>query len=130
MESAAVAEIAVMEPLVTELMAMRDKGVMVEERSSAMPVISPVAPAPPKSSEEADAKSKSKAKADAVPKNPGNGIPAWIGDDRVAVHKPRIIGWDIDHFWIGWFNDDRAALRGHLLLFVGVQMASVTGLLT
>src|SRR5580704_12426554 len=84
-ESAAMPEITVMEPLVTELMAMRDKGVVVEERSAAVPVISPVAPAPPKSSEEADAKSNSKAKADAVPKNPRLGIPAWIGDDRGPV---------------------------------------------
>jgi hypothetical protein len=76
----------VMETLVAELMAMRNKGVMVEERSAAVPVISPVAPAPPKSSEEADAKSNSKAKADAAPKNPGLGIPAWIGDDRGPVH--------------------------------------------
>src|SRR5580693_10177298 len=133
MESAAmgvtVTEITMMEPLMTELIAMRDKGVMVEECPSTMPVISPVAPAPPNSSEVADAKSNSKAKADAAPKNPGNGIPAWIGNNWVAVHEPRIIGWDVDHFWIGRFNDDRAALRGHLLLFVAVQTAGVMGLL-
>jgi hypothetical protein len=82
----ATAEITMMEALMTELMAMRDEGVMIEERSSAMPVISPVAPAPPKSSEEADAKPNTKAKTDAAPKNTGHGIPAWIRNDGCPVH--------------------------------------------
>jgi len=41
-----------------------------------------------------------------------------------------IIGGHVDHFWICGFNDDRAALRSHLLLFVAVQVASTAGLLT
>src|SRR6266481_1254586 len=55
-----VAEITVMEPLVTKVSAVRNEFVMVEECSTAMPVVAPVTPAPPKSSEEADAKSNTK----------------------------------------------------------------------
>jgi hypothetical protein len=82
----AVAETTVIEPLVTELMAVRDEGVMVVEGSPAMPVIAPVAPAPSKSSEEADSKSNTKGKANAAPKNAGHGIPPRVGDDRWTVH--------------------------------------------
>jgi hypothetical protein len=55
-----VAEITVMEPVVTKVSAVRNEFVMVEECSTAMPVVAPVTPAPPKSSEEADAKSNTK----------------------------------------------------------------------
>src|SRR5260370_2652182 len=103
---------------------------MVEERSSAVPVISPVAPAPPKSSEKADTKSNTKAKADAAPINPGLGIPAGVSDDRRAIDQPGIIGGHVHHVRIGRFNDDRAALRAYFFLFVAVQIASVAGLLT
>ena len=129
MESVAVAKIAVMETLVAELMAMRNKGVMVEERSAAVPVISPVAPAPPKSSEEADAKSNSKAKADAAPKNPGHRIPAWIGDDWVAIYQPRIIGRHIDNLRISRLDDDRVSLFGDPFLVSAIQMAGFLSLL-
>src|ERR1700730_6391719 len=81
-----VCEITVVEPLVTEVSAMGDEGVMVKEGTMAMPVIAPVAPAPSKSSEEADTKPNPKAKADAVPKNSGHRVPAWVGDDRCPVH--------------------------------------------
>src|SRR5580704_4512921 len=103
---------------------------MVEVRLSAMPVISPVSPAPPKSSEEADTKSNTKAEAGAAPKNPGHGIPARVRDDGLAVHQPGIIGRHVDHLWIGRFNDDSVALRRYLLLVGIVQMAGVMGLLT
>src|SRR5258707_14688748 len=92
----AVAETTVIEPLVTELMAVRDEGVIVVEGSPAIPVIAPVAPAPPKSSKEADTKSKTKGKANAAPKKAGAGIPPRGGGDRCTVHQPRIIGRDAD----------------------------------
>ena len=125
-----VCEITVMEVIVTEVSAMGDEGVMVKECTMAIPVIAPVAPAPSKSSEEADTKPNSKTKAEASPKNPGHGIPAWVGDDGFPVHQPRIIGRYVDHLGAGWFDDDGLALRGHILLFVCAQMPCVTGLLT
>src|SRR5258707_11402536 len=100
---------------------------MVEARSSAVPVISPVAPAPPKSSEKADTKSNTKAKADAAPINPGLGIPAGVSDDRRAIDQPGIIGGHVHHVRIGRFNDDPAALRAYFFLFVAVQIASGAG---
>src|SRR5260370_23537741 len=103
---------------------------MVEERSRAMPVISPVAPTRPKSSEKADTKSNTKAKADAAPINPGLGIPAGVSDDRRAIDQPGIIGGHVPRVGIGRLNDDRAALRAYFFLFVAVQIASVAGLLT
>ena len=126
----AVTRTTVIEPRVAELMAVRDVGAMVVERAPAVPVISPVAPAPAKSSEEANAKSNAKGKSNAAPKNAGYGIPAGKGDNRRAVHQPRIIGGDVDYFRVGRFDDDRAALRCDLLLFIALQMAILLGVLT
>ncbi len=116
----AVAEVTMMEPVVTKIPAVGDPFVVVEEWSTAMPVVSPVMPAPPKSSEEADTKSNAKGNAGAVPKNPGHGIPAWIHDDRLTVHKPGVVGGDVNDLRVGRFDDDRAALRRYLLLFVAI----------
>src|SRR5437899_9610074 len=60
----AVTEVTVMEPVVTKIPAVGGPFVMIEECSPAMPVVVPVMPAPPKSSEEADTKSNAKGKAD------------------------------------------------------------------
>src|SRR6266436_9651006 len=123
-------EITVMESAVTEVSAVRDESVMVEECSTAMPVISPVAPAPPKASEVPDTKSNTKGESDAAPKNPGHRIPARVGDDWRAIHQPRIIGRHVDNFRISWFDDDCASLRRYPFLFVAVQMTSFLSLLT
>src|ERR1700757_4521535 len=124
----AVAGITVMEPLVTELLAVGEEGVMIEERTPAVPVVSPVAPTPPKSAEEADTKSNAKGKADAVPKNAGYGIPTGVSNYRCTVHQPRIIGRDVNHLRVGGFDDDRVTLRRYLLLFTATQMTGLLGL--
>src|SRR5258707_863381 len=103
---------------------------VVEIRRTAMPVISPVMPAPPKSSEVTDSKSNTERESDAAPKNPGHRIPAWVGNNRRTVHQPRIIGWHIDHFRVSRFDNDCVSLRRYLLLFVVVQIASLARLLT
>src|ERR1700693_587397 len=125
-----VAGITVMEAFVTELAAVRDEGVMVEECSTSMPVVSPVAPTPPKSSEVPDTKSNTEGESDAAPKNPGLRIPAWIGDDWRAIHQPRIVGRHIDNFRISRLDDDCASLRGYPFLFVAIQIAGFLSLLT
>src|ERR1700731_1560688 len=99
-----------MEPVVTELSAVRLKGVMVEECSTVMPVISPVAPTPPKASEVSDSKSDTERKSDAAPKYPGHRIPAGVRDDGRTIDQPRIIGRHIDHFGASRLDDDRASL--------------------
>src|ERR1700730_14165810 len=93
MAKVTVVEITVMESAVTEVSAVRDERVMVEECSTPMPVVSPVAPAPPKASEVPDSKSNAERESDAAPKNPGHRIPAWVRDDGRAIHQPRIISW-------------------------------------
>ena len=95
----------------------------------AMPIPSPVRPAPPKSSEEADSKSRAEVESRAAKKDSGDWIPTWVGDDGIAVHEPRIIGGNVDHIWIGWFDDGRVALSRYLLLFVAIQMAGLPSLL-
>ena len=81
-----VAEVTVMEPVVTEVPAMRDVIVMVEGSSAAVPVVAPVAPAPAKSSEEADTEADSKSNPHSAQEDPRHGIPARIGNDRRPVH--------------------------------------------
>src|ERR1700730_8336918 len=125
-----VAEITVMEPVVTEVPAMRGIIVMVEGWSTAVPVVPPVAPAPAKSSEEADTKPDTEGESDAAQKNSRHRIPARVGNDRRPVHEPRIIGRHVHHLRVGRFDDDCVALRRHLLLFIAIQMASLTCLLT
>src|SRR5712664_3847818 len=116
--------------MIEDRVTMRDVGVVVVNRRAAMPVISPVMPAPPKSSEVPDSKSNTERESDAAPKNPGHRIPAWIGNDRRTVHQPRIIGWHVDHLRAGRFDNDCVSLRRYLLLFVAVQMAGLASLLT
>src|SRR6266851_3011497 len=98
MVGVAVVEIAMIEVAeIDNRSAVGDVGIVVVNRRAAMPVISPVMPAPPKSSEVADSKSNTERESDAAPKNPGHRIPAWVRDDRRTVHEPRVIGWHVDH---------------------------------
>src|SRR5437879_10896862 len=126
----AVAEVTMMEPVVTKIPAVRNPFVMIEERSTAMPVVAPMMPAPAISSEEADTKSNAKGYAGATPVTPGHGKPAWIRDDRLTVHEPGVVGGNINDLWVGRFDDDRVALRRYLLLFGVTQMAGTASLLT
>src|SRR5882762_686783 len=130
MVKVAVIEITVMESVMTKLSAVRNELVMVEECSAAMPVISPMAPAPSKSSEVPKSKSNAERQSDAAPKNALHRIPAWIGDDRSAIYKPRIIGRHINRFRISRFDDDCVSLRRYPLLFIAIQVASLLSVLT
>src|ERR1700676_31527 len=130
MAKVTVIEITVMESAVTEVSAVGDERVMVEECSTAMPVVSPVAPAPPKASEVPDSKSKTERESDAAPKNSGHRIPAGVGDDWRAIHQPRIIGRHVNNLRISRFDGDCASLRRYLFLFVAVQMTGFLSLLT
>src|SRR5882762_6706729 len=111
MVKVAVIEITVMESVVAKLSAVRNELVMVEECPAAMPVVSPMAPAPPKSAEISKSESNTERESDAAPKNSRHRIPAWVGDDRSAIHKPRIIGRYINRFRISRFDDDCVSLR-------------------
>src|SRR5882762_2840281 len=130
MVKVAVIEITVMESVMTKLSAVRNELVMVEECSAAMPVISPMAPAPSKSSEVPKSKSNAERQSDAAPKNSRHRIPARVGHDRSAIHKPRIIGRYVNRFRISRLDDDCVSLRRYSLLFIAIQMPSLLSVLT
>src|SRR5467141_291462 len=121
-ERVAMVEVAAIEVAVVEVVAIddrsavRDVGVVVVNHPMAMPVASPVMPAPPKSTEESDSEPDSKSNPCSGQEDPRYGIPAWICDDRFAIHEPGIIGGHVDHFRIGRFNDDCVALSCYLFL--------------
>src|SRR6266481_2590069 len=130
-ERVAMVEVAVVEVVaIDDRSAMGDVGVVVVNHPMAMPVASPVMPAPPKSTEEADSEPDSKSNPCSGQEDPRYGIPAWICDDRFAIHEPGIIGGHIDHFRIGRFNDDGVPLSRYLFLIIRIQVAGLVSLLT
>jgi len=135
-ECASVVEVAVIEIGVVEAVAIDDRSavrnvdVVVVDHSMAVPVASPVMPAPAKSSEEADSKSKPEGNCRAVKKDPRYWVPTRVGDDRRPVHEPGIIGRNIDDLRIGRFDDGGVPLRRYLLLFIAIQVAGFARLLT
>jgi hypothetical protein len=135
-ERVAMAEVVVGEVVVVEVVAaddcsaVGDVGVVVINRGPAMPVVSPVMPAPTIPSEETDAEPDSKSNPRSSQEDPRHGIPAWICDDRLAVHEPGIIGRYIDNFRVGRFDDNCVPLSCYLLLFITIEVAGLVSLLT
>src|SRR5216683_7550926 len=135
-ERVAMIEVAMIEVAVVEVVAIDDRsavrnvGVVVVDRCSAVPVVSPVMPAPPISSEKAEPEADSESNPRSGQEDPGHGIPAWIRDDRLTVHEPGIIGRHVDHFRVGRFNDDCVALSRYLFLLIAIQVAGLVSLLT
>ena len=125
-ESVAMVEIATAKVAVIKVAAIDDRSavrdirVVVVDYPAAVPVISPVVPAPPKSAEEADAKSKTERDCGAGKKDSGNWNPAGVGNNRCSVNEPRIIGRHVDHIGVCRFDDDRVALSGYILLLIAV----------
>src|SRR6202011_554417 len=80
--------VAVVKIVVTEIVAVDDRpsvgdeGIVVVHRPAAVPVVSPVVPAPSISSEKTDPESDSKSNSRSCQENPGHRIPAGIGHDR------------------------------------------------
>src|SRR5260370_7120039 len=107
----AVAEITVAEHVVTKIPAVGDPFTMIEERSTVMPVVPPVTPAPSKTSEEANSKSNTEGQSGAIPKNPGHRVPARVGNDGRPVDEPRIIGRHVDPLGSGRVHVHRLLLR-------------------
>ena len=135
-ERVAMVEVAVIEVGVVEVVAIDDRsavgdvGVVVVDYPVAMPVASPVMPAPTIPSEETDAEADSKSNPRSGQEDPRHGVPTRIRDDRFAVHEPRVVRGHIDHLRIGWFNDDCVALSCYLFLFIAIQVAGLVGLLS
>src|SRR5882672_4689227 len=122
--AASVKRVVVVEVSAVEVVAIDDRptvgdiGVVIVDHPVAMPVPSPVIPAPPKSSEETDSKSGSEVESRTAIKDSGHRIPTWIGDNGRAVYEPRVIRGDIDYIRNSRFDGDRIALSRHVLLFV------------
>src|SRR5882757_7073453 len=135
-ERVAMVEVAVIEVVVAEIVAINDRpavgdvGVVVVNHPMAMPVASPVLPAPTMSSEETDAEPNSKSNPRSGEEDSGHGIPTRIRDDRLAIHEPGIIGRYIDDLRIGRFDDDGVSLSRYLLLLIGIEVAGLVSLLT
>ena len=131
----AMTRVAAIEVVAAEIVAIDDRstmgdvGVVVINHRPAVPVISPVIPAPSKSSKEPDSKSKPEGDCRAGKKDSRHGIPAREGDDRRPVYEPRIVGRHVDHVRVGRFDDDGAALGRYFFLFVAVQLARLASLL-
>src|SRR6267378_2557648 len=130
-----VARVAVVEVVAGDVVAIDDRsamgdvGVVVVDHAMAMPIASPVMPAPTISSEETDAEPDSKSDPRSSKEDSRNRVPAWICDDRLIVYEPRIIGRHIDHFRVGRFNDDGVPLSRYLFLFIAVEVAGLVSLL-
>src|SRR5437667_2549051 len=134
--SASVERVAMIEVAVVEVVAIDDRpavrnvGVVVVDHCSAVPVVSPVMPAPPVSSKKTDAKADSESNPRSRQEDSWHRIPTRIRDARLTVHEPETIGSHINHLRIGRLNNDCVALRCYLLLFTAIQMAGLTSLLT
>src|ERR1700722_4217687 len=124
-----------MEAAVAKVVAIHDRstvgdiGVVVVNHPMAVPVPAPVIPAPTKTSKESDPEPRTKVQTRTVKKDSGNRIPAWVGNDGIAVHEPRIISGNVDYIRVGRFDDDRVALICYLFPIATVQMASLLSLL-
>src|SRR5712672_3100027 len=125
MAKVAVTQITMLEPVMPELSAVRHKLVVVEGCPAAMPVISPMAPAPAKSAEISESESNTERQSDAAPKNSRRLIPSGIDRYRPPVNQPRIIGRHVDHLRIGRFNNDCVSLCSDPLLLAAIQVPSL-----
>src|SRR5580700_2558034 len=111
MKRVAVVEVSAVEVIaINNRSTVRNVSVVVVDYPVAMPVPSPVIPAPPKSPEETDSKSSAEEESGAAIKDSRHGIPTWIGNDGISVHEPRIVRRDVHHIRIDRLNDNRVAL--------------------
>ena len=120
-EPVAMVEVGVVEVVaINDGPAVGDVGIVVVDYPVAMPVASPVMPTPTIPSEETDAEADSKSNSHSSQEDPWHGVPAWIRDDRPAIHEPGIIGRHINDFRRSWFDDDCVPLSRHFLLFIAI----------
>jgi hypothetical protein len=119
MESATMIEVparAIERVVIGEDSAVGDVGVVVERDSVAMPVVSPVVPAPAIAAKEADAKAQAKRNSRSGKIQPWIPIPAWPDPDWLSIHEPGVIFRHVNNLRIGRLDHDRLCLLGHGLL--------------
>ena len=96
--------------------AVGDVGVVVENDSVAVPIVSPVVPAPAEAAEEADAIAEAKRNSRSGKIQPWIPIPTRPDPDRLSIHEPGIIFRHVNNLRIGRLDHDRLSLLGHGLL--------------
>src|SRR5579863_2968522 len=92
---------------------------------SAMPIESPMRPAPPITAEPANSKSKSERKVRPTKPDARVRVPSGPGIDWSSVNQPRVICGNVNNIGSSRLNDDSRALRGHSLLRGGFQIAGI-----
>src|SRR5882672_3903463 len=105
--------------------AVGDISAVIEHRVMAVPVVSPVIPAPAKPAEEADSKSSTEVESWAAKKDSGHRIPTWVRHNRIPIHEPRIVGWHVNNVRVCRLNDDRVSLSRYVLLFIAIQLSGL-----
>src|SRR6266404_495122 len=99
-----------------------DVAIVVVHHSVAVPVGSPVVPAPAEAAENADADPQTEG-------DPGSGEcfgitnPTRIVVDRFPVDIPRIVFRHVNHVGVRWLDRDRLTFRGHGLLWRARQVS-------
>src|SRR5208283_438338 len=89
-----------------------------------IPIASPMTPTPSPPAEPTDSEAdSSEPQIRAVVPNSGIRVPSRPRYDRTTINYPRIVGGNVNDFGTGRLNNDRLALRRHVLLRCGLQIA-------
>src|SRR5580704_8918769 len=120
---------AIVVAAVVKRIAARVVAVVVVDHGMAVPVGSPVAPAPAKAAEETDSETNSKEKVRAAKPDSGIWIPIRPRGYGIAVHHPGIVGWNVNNIRLRGLNDDRRTLVRHGLLLRALQISRLLGFL-
>src|SRR6267378_4942942 len=96
--------------------AVRDISVVVEVHPVVAPIGVPVVPSPTESAEEADPPTNSERNPRADGVEAGGPEPAWVGDQRRTIDRPRVVFGHVDDPGVCRLDHDRLALRGDVFL--------------
>src|SRR5713101_2706857 len=96
--------------------AVGDIGVVVVDDTVAMPIISPVVPAPAKAAKEADSKAETKRNTRSGKVQSRIPIPAWPDADRLSIREPGIIFRHVHDLRIGRLDHNGLPLLSDVFL--------------
>src|SRR5437868_14608070 len=103
--------------------AVGNVGVVVENDSVVMPVVSPVVPAPTEAAKEADSKAKAKRHSRAGKEQSWVGIPAGPYSDWFPIDDPRVVLRHVDNLRVRGLDHNRLSLFAHLFLRCALQVS-------
>src|SRR5580692_9696804 len=104
-------------------------GCVVEEHSVVIPINTPCAPPPAESEERSDGKTDTEIKSWPTPPDAGHVNPIRPRSDWVSVDCPRIVGRDVDHFWVGRDDVDLVMFIFNIQLRGRLEIAGFFGFL-